>query len=349
MNPMPVMHIRRIIPWNILPALCAVVFLIMVPAMALDLSLNAHQSSVPAISKGDTVTVHGIATGQPANGLRIWLVGNNYATISSASVNSDDTYSYELKPAETQALASGQYFVLVQHPMMNGEFDVRYNAGTGEVVRLADSKVLFKLTGAGRLQASDAAYALVHDIGSQNIDDSFSEVSFIVSPSATSIDPIGNHIVGDSFVITGSTNLAIGDALAVEVISSSFRPTTKQQSGEFSGASGTVYVGKGSGLNRWSFPVDSAGWKPDEYIVTVSAIVQEATASTTFVLEEYPEKTGTTGAVTTPLTVETTPVTTQATQVTPPATTQSAPAGIVTVLAACGGIILIVRGSRGKL
>ena len=65
------------------------------------------------------------------------------------------------------------------------------------------------------------------------------------------------------------TNLAVDDEVLVQVYSSSFKPTQKSQSGEFSGATGTVKVTKGdSGMNKISFDVDSSTFKPDEYIVT---------------------------------------------------------------------------------
>ena len=327
----------------------AVFLFLAAPVSALVLSMDSPPTMTPTISKGDSVIVHGIATGQPSNGLQVWLIGNNYATVNPVSVNGDNTFSYELKPAETQNLEQGQYFVLVQHPMMNGEFDVAYNQNTGEVIRVTDHAVLFRLTGSGRVQASDGAAALVHDIGSQNIDDTFSEVSFFISPPATSIDPIGNHKVGDRFVITGPTNLAAGDALTVDVLSSSFNPTTKMQSGEFSGSSGTVSVQAGSGgFNRWSFAVDTAGWKPDEYTVTVSAILQDATASTTFVLEEYTAPAAST-ATGSPAPATVLPVTSSTTAVTIPATSPTTPPGIIPVLAGLLVAIFLVRSSRQKL
>ncbi|HOX36008.1 MAG TPA: hypothetical protein P5217_05130 [Methanoregulaceae archaeon] len=296
---------------------------------ALTLSMDSPPSSTPATSKGDPVTIRGTATGQPAGGLQVWVIGNNYAMVDAVSVNADDSFSYELKSSVTANLAQGQYFVLIQHPMMNGEFDVGYNAARGEVTSVPDGTTLFKLTGSGRLPASDAASALVGGVASQNIDDSFSAVSFVISPPTTAINPVGDHVVGDAFVIAGTTNLAAGDALMVDVVSSSFKPTSKTQSGEFTGASGTVYVQRGTGYNRWSFPVDTDAWKPDEYIVTVSAVLQDATASTTFVLREFEPVT------TTPMTPATTVVPT------PPATTVTAPP---TTPAAAPGAFGVVAG-----
>jgi inhibitor of cysteine peptidase len=54
------------------------------------------------------------------------------------------------------------------------------------------------------------------------------------------IDPVGDHYIGERFTITGTTNIPADDEMLVQVYSSSFKPTQKSQSGEFSGATGTV-------------------------------------------------------------------------------------------------------------
>ena len=98
------------------------------------------------------------------------------------STNADNTYDYELKSADTQSLAPGQYFVLVQHPMMNGVFDIYYDASTGSVInrQLGTGTSIFQLTGSGSLQNSDGANALMRAINSQNLDDTFATTSFII-------------------------------------------------------------------------------------------------------------------------------------------------------------------------
>ena len=102
-------------------------------------TLTPGSTSTTSIANGDPVIIPGIATGHPQNGLQVWVIGKNYVKISNVQVNRDDTYSYELKSADTQNLASGQYLVIIQHPMMNGEFDIIYNAASGEVInRQAD-------------------------------------------------------------------------------------------------------------------------------------------------------------------------------------------------------------------
>jgi hypothetical protein len=271
--------------------LCAI---ILIPASAAITLTPGDSGSSSAIANGDPVFIRGIATGHPQGGLQVWIIGYNYLKIDTVQVNADNTYSYELKSSDTQELTSGQYLVIVQHPKMNGQFDIFYDPGTGGVInrQLGGGTNIFQLTGPGSLQSPDAGNALMRAINSQNVDDSFTTVSFFVSGPAMLINPIGTKYVGDTFTITGSTNLAVGNTLMVEIVSSSFKPTQKLQSGEFSGASGTVQVIPGTnGYNRWSYDVDSSTFRPDEFLVKVSGMTVDVTGSTTFILLERPPTT----------------------------------------------------------
>jgi hypothetical protein len=199
------------------------------------------------------------------------------------------------------------------------------------------------MTGAGSLQGPASAQALVNAISSQNVDDSFTTYTFFVSPPTALIDPIGDHVVGDRFTIQGSTNLAVGDKLLVEVTSSSFKPTQKSTAGEFSGASGEVTVVAGpGGYNRWSFDIDAATFKPDEYIVKVNGITVDVTGSSTFnIVERLPATLATPGSVSTPATPAV--VVTTAVPTLPATTTQKSPVPVGIVIGACVAVILIKK------
>jgi len=271
-----------------------VVLVIIAPVTALTLNAGETRSSTPAIAKGDPVYIRGIATGRPQQGLQIWVIGNNYARVTTTSVASDSSFEYELTSSDTRNLAGGQYFVLIQHPMMNGQFDITYNAATGQVInrQMGNGMAIFTLTGQGGLQSADAASALMNAVNSQNIDDMFSTVSFFVTEPDAFIDLIGEHEVGEKFSITGTTNLAVDDDLMVEVYSSSFAPTRKGQPNEFSGKSGMVKVQPGSGSsNRWSFDIDAFGFVPGEYIVKVTAVNRQVTGTTTFSIVSHKVRT----------------------------------------------------------
>lgn len=278
---------------------------IAIPAGAVNLEASGSASSnTVTIANGDSVFIHGIATGQPQNGLQVWIISHNYLKVTTIPVNDDNTYEYELKPADTRNLASGQYFFLVQHPMMNGQFDIIYDRASGKIInkQLGEGGMeIFTISGSGSLQGPDSAQALVNAIESQNIDDTFATYSFYISPPTVLINPIGDHSVGDKFTISGSTNLAAGDDLMIDVTSSSFGPTTKAQSGEFSGISQAVKVVQGSGgYNHWSYDMDTTAFKPDEYIVKVSGITQDVTISTSFNIIERMGLPPTTTTVTVP-------------------------------------------------
>ena len=325
------------------------VLLVLSPVNAISLSPGNSFSGAQTIANGDPVYIHGIATGHPSNGLQVWLFGNNYVKITTVSTNADNSYEYELKPADTRSLAPGQYFVLIQHPMMNGEFDIYYDAGTGSVInrQLGTGFSIFQLTGAGSLQSPAGANALMQAINSQNIDDTFASTSFIVGPPTAFINPVGDHAVGEQFIISGSTNLAAGDKLMVEVTSSSFKPTYKSQSAEFSGAAGTVKIEQGSGsLNRWSFPVDASTFKPDEYIVKVSGITVGVTGSTLFNIVEARPITVTTAATPVPVITERTLPSIATTTPTPAPTTQKSPLSIAVIIVALALVSCVLIPKR---
>jgi PGF-CTERM protein len=317
-------------------------------------SATASQSTV---AKGDRIYITGTAEGDP-NSVMIWILGKNKYIKATETVNSDASFKYEVRQGVTKNLYSGQYFVVVQHPMQNSMFDVNtvgvyniddttndlwvYNLQLKDVVTGAYSKI-FKLGGAGSLQGSDAAEALVQGINDANVDDTYTKLQFLVEEPVIRIDPIGDKHVGDKFTINAQTNLAVDDEVLVQVYSSSFKPTQKSQSGEFSGATGTVKVTKGdSGMNKISFDVDSSTFKPDEYIVTEEAVLQEATGTALFNVLETPVVTATPVVVVTTAAPTPVPTTIITTVPTPVPTTKSPGYGALIALIGLGAVAFIV-------
>jgi len=315
-------------------------------------SATASQSTV---AKGDRIYITGTAEGQPSPGVAIWILGKNYAFRQTESVNSDSSFRFEVKQEDTKELTSGQYFVVVQHPMANNQFDIDLNpGGSGRLAGATPIYVrnvilgggtgtdVFLINGAGSLQGSDAAEALVQAINDPNVDDTYTKLQFLIEEPTITIDPIGDRHVGDKFTITAKTNLAVDDEILLQVYSSSFKPTQKSQSGEFSGATGTIKVVKGeTGLNALSFDVDASTFKPDEYIVTADAVIQDATGTALFNVLEGPAPTTVPTTVVT--TVPTTVVTTVPTTATPtPTPTQSPGYGALIALIGLGAVAFIV-------
>ena len=249
-------------------------------------------ASSSVVAKGDKFYIRGTAEGDPSNGVAIWIVGKNYVAYATASVNDDKSFEYEVKDGITTSMYSGQYFVVVQHPMYNDKFDVYPDSAINTQYVLGEyptrGSELFKIAGPGSLQASDAAEALINAINNAMIDDTYTKLQFLVEEPKVTINPIGQQIVGSRFEITGTTNLDYdGNDLLVEVTSSSFNPTTKEQSGAFSGATGTVPITQGTdGINKWSFPVDATTFKPDEYIVRVQGVTVDIVDTAIFTVVE---------------------------------------------------------------
>ncbi len=65
-------------------------------------SATASQSTV---AQGDKIFITGTAEGQP-DSVAIWILGKNYATITTETVNSDSTFKYEVKQETTKTLYS---------------------------------------------------------------------------------------------------------------------------------------------------------------------------------------------------------------------------------------------------
>jgi PGF-CTERM protein len=256
-------------------------------------------ASSNTLAKGDILYIRGTAEGKPTN-VYVWIFGKNYRSCANAaSVKSDATYEYKLDRGDTEGLAAGQYFMIVQHPMMNGIKDIESDvAGITCTAFFNTSSPLgtWGKSGGGSgiyvrivgLQAPDAATALIDALNSPNVDDTYTKLSVMIEEPFINIGAgagcgdLGDKCVGDTFTITGTTNLAEGDEILIDVVSSSFKPTEKTQSGEFSGASGTVTVVKGDTYNTFSFDVDASTFKPDEYIVKAEAIQPSVTATHTF-------------------------------------------------------------------
>nr|WP_319376857.1 MEMAR_RS02690 family S-layer glycoprotein [uncultured Methanoregula sp.] len=321
-------------------------------------SATASQSTV---AQGDKVFITGIAEGQPPKGVQIWVLGKNYpkeaADVKTEAVNSDGSFKYEITRTTTGGMYAGQYFVVVQHPMQNTIFDVVPTAGTGtdsgktvvtnmQLGVAGTGTKVFTLLGAGSLQGSDAAEALVQGINDPNVDDTYTKLQFIVETPKITIAPISDKHVGDKFTITATTNLAVDDDVLVQVVSSSFKPTQKSQSGEFSGAGQTIKVKKGdSGLNALSYDVDASAFKPDEYLVTMQGVlVTAASDSALFNVLEGSAPT----AVPTVVATTAAPVTTAAptkaptTVATPVPTTKSPGYGALIALIGLGAVAFIV-------
>lgn len=256
------------------------------------------------VASGDDIKITGTAQGS-TNDVQIWIFGKNFygdaansrvVNVETVSVEDDGTFEYELD--NTELLSSGQYFVIVQHPMSGGYAvgtDGRYLTGPG--LPAAGSAGSVDLT---QLTASAAANAVINALNSPYSDDKYTKLTFFLEDAWIRIDPIGDQSAGSTFTITGTTNLAAGGELIVEVTSAAFQPGAAGETSGFSSDAGTVTIQQGETANTWSFEVDGTTFRPDQYTVTVESIETQTSTSTTFNIVEGTAPTPTGTETTTP-------------------------------------------------
>ena len=145
--------------------------------------------SPATISKGVPFTVSGFAEGIPPN-VQIWILGKNYYSKAIESVNSDAWYKYVVSQEVTSRLESGQYFVIVQHPMENNTFDIDVSGDYVRSLQLNNGTNLFRISGPGSLQGSDAAEALIAAFSDPNNgDDTYTVIPLFIRDMGTSALP----------------------------------------------------------------------------------------------------------------------------------------------------------------
>ena len=253
-------------------------------------------TSGATVAKGDKLTIFGTAQGRPDN-IYIWIFGKNYygahggLSVRSVSVESDSSFEAKLESSDTESLAAGQYFVVVQHPMganvapipgFNVAGSISWNSSGIRGPEIPPMTLT-------NLQAPAAVTALIDALDSPNIPDTYRQLTFSIEEPCIFIDPIGTRESGSKFAITGITNLAVGNTLVVDVTSAAFQPGTKTEPSNFSSVSGTTVVEGGVGMNTWSFEVDATGFKIDQYIVCVESIETSVTSTAIFTMVERGE------------------------------------------------------------
>ena len=116
--------------------------------------------SPATVTRGLPFTVTGIAEGIPPE-VQIWIIGNNYAFATKNPVNQDASFTFTGTDAMSGNLSAGQYYLIAQHPMVNNQFDIDVSGDYVRNLKLNNGTILFRISGPGSLQGSDAKDALV--------------------------------------------------------------------------------------------------------------------------------------------------------------------------------------------
>ncbi len=162
------------------------------------LTVDIPQSAVPA---GGLFHITGTARGGTPYGIMIWILGRNFYFVDNVPVADDYTFDYEVSAGMTTGMGEGRYFVVVQHPMTNNQFDVFPGTGANEGYvmgtfpmmpsRLFRAEGVASLTGYGNSSVPAAMEALIHDLNDPNIDDRYARFPLVIG------EPLPPVLTGD--------------------------------------------------------------------------------------------------------------------------------------------------------
>lgn len=269
----------------------------------------AAGNDTPRVARGDRYHITGNVLGEPVPQVIIWIFGKKYIQSAFVPVEQNGSFLYEIRQVDTQNMENGTHLIVIQHPGSNGKFDIlpENNMGTNATARSYHNTGFLKNgTSAGRWEmipcgdgsrgicfaGYPASADLIAALKDPTIDDRFTTSQIIVEEPWIRVDPV-NVKRGENFTMTGTTNLAAGDELLVQVYPKWFVPTQcgcgalspyLQMMLDKSGiATGTIKVSKGSGrINTWAFDGEGETLGPDEFKLNVYAVIQRAENETSF-------------------------------------------------------------------
>ncbi len=256
------------------------------PYETLSLTLRrpvfAVENGPSVIAAGDPLYITGVSAGA-YNGVAIWIFGHNRMIYDTVPVDSGGFFEYELRESQTESLVPGQYLVVIQHPMGNGEFDI-WPDGRRELVLGSypyPGAPQFRISGPGALDSSSAASALINALKSPFIDDTYSTREITIrSPKIVLDDASAEYFLYEPVYVTGTTNLAVGDRLLIEITDNQFIPTIKGSDRGSDGFSGTAEVMPGPREDRiFSLTIPPGRLDIGEYRVFVQAVSSRASDS----------------------------------------------------------------------
>ena len=256
--------------------------------------LNAELSAT-VVAQDSDLTISGNA--EAADKIMFYVFGNNKFTHGTITVEDDGTFEDEIDIDEDE-YATGQYFVVLQHPMYDGVFNIgpiedktvsekvgnknAYNIVLNTKGSYADvnlenesSKILFNTL---NRQSANAAEALCQALDTQNIDDVYVKAAFIVATPTASMNPVSDVAKGSKLVVSGTSNMAEGEVVTVEMLSTAFAAIPKES---VNSASFMSLVTKVQEDGTWEVTFDTTGLNVDEY--TLSATVGDIKTSAVIV------------------------------------------------------------------
>ncbi|MDD1724113.1 MAG: hypothetical protein LUQ07_03175 [Methanospirillum sp.] len=116
--------------------------------------------SPSSVVNGQPFTVTGTAEGIPP-AVQVWIIGDNYLFNTTNPVDPDGSFTFTADATISEKLPKGQNYLIVQHPMTDNQFDIVVSGDYVRNLKLNNGTAIFRLTGPGSLQGSEAADALI--------------------------------------------------------------------------------------------------------------------------------------------------------------------------------------------
>jgi len=129
------------------------------------------------IHQGETTEITGSALGNPSNGVQIWILGSDYADLTTVPVGSDGSFRYTIPSDTTANLKSGMYYFIVQHPMQNAQFDIVRSATNPHLAVNLQTGTTTDIFSPDGLTAAEELASAFND---PSIDDTYTKLQFLV-------------------------------------------------------------------------------------------------------------------------------------------------------------------------
>ena len=225
------------------------------------------------VAQGEKLEVTG--TAESAGQVMYYIFGSNFFHNATQGVKASDS-SFKIQVPIPTTMDAGQYFVVVQHPMYDGNFNIapNYLAAKKGIIALNTTADVTKEGGETLFdvydrQTANAAEALCQALDTENIDDIYVKASFIVAAPTATMNPIPSEVAkGTKIVVSGTTNLAPGSVITVEMLSTAFTAVPKA---DVNAASFIALTTKVADDGTWEVTFDTTGLNIDEYTITATA------------------------------------------------------------------------------
>jgi len=146
--------------------------------------------------KGDKLDITGSAVGNPSHGVQVWILGEDFAEIKTVPVDQTGSFRFTVPYGTTANPAHGMFSVILQHPMMNDQFDIVRSETNPDYVRnIQTGSDLFPLFGPSARKGSEAAVMLFQALNDPRVDDTYWSMQFGTEPpGAASPGPTSNPL-----------------------------------------------------------------------------------------------------------------------------------------------------------